>query len=623
MKLFRKLSFVLVIFSLISGSAFAAENRSEDTLSYELDQTILVTAKTFNRFQTDFPFEKDRFIENLATNNFQLIRKGSFFAQDIYADGFRRGDINVTVDGEHYHSACPNRMDSPLTRVNSLEMASITFSKNSSGGYNGLGGSVSYHREQPIMPLLIRSGYSYSAGAMENSDFAFLANDRNHRITGRYATGKGYDDAEGRSFVDLYGYKEDYSFKLAEVALMGANKNIDYRLAFTYTDNVMFPYLMMDERLNRVYNGYVKYLDYKLYFNYTDHLMDNNLRVSPMFMETAVTNLTVGLNGSFFDVYYRNWDSDNIFVTPMLTLKNHLMPDVHELNAVSFYQKDLEHLSAWGKIGMRYLSAEDSSLTLHRTLYPEADNNVAHMLASAGIARFWKMKNGLNFSATLDMSLEPPETETQFISVKKPMNKPAWVGNPELDSPLRIGVRTESNYKNFGLELFANHVWNYVNLTARMVESQPYQTYDNIDAVLLGFNLYGNSKYYDFTLSYTWANNTTLDTALSEIAPLTFIGKLKAPAFKKIHSFVRLTYNDAQTNVDETIGETATGSWARLDLGLDYRIKDYKLSLEIENLTDELYTRHLSYQRNPYASGARVYEPGRTLRLSLYYDKLF
>ena len=73
-----------------------------------------------------FPTTKDNFNKVLNVNGFNLIRKGTFFAQDIYSEGYKRDDITVVVDGERYHSACPNRMDSPLTRVNPLEMKLIT-----------------------------------------------------------------------------------------------------------------------------------------------------------------------------------------------------------------------------------------------------------------------------------------------------------------------------------------------------------------------------------------------------------------------------------------------------------------------------------------------------------------
>jgi len=45
------------------------------------------------------------------------------------------------------------------------------------------------------------------------------------------------------------------------------------------------------------------------------------------------------------------------------------------------------------------------------------------------------------------------------------------------------------------------------------------------------------------------------------------------------------------------------------------------LALEVENVTDALYTHHLSYLRDPFAAGLRVWEPGRIVRLTASFDR--
>ena len=46
------------------------------------------------------------------------------------------------------------------------------------------------------------------------------------------------------------------------------------------------------------------------------------------------------------------------------------------------------------------------------------------------------------------------------------------------------------------------------------------------------------------------------------------------------------------------------------------------ISLEVENITNTLYYQHLSYLRDPFASGSRVYEPGTTVRLNFRLNQL-
>ena len=105
-----------------------------------------------------------------------------------------------------------------------------------------------------------------------------------------------------------------------------------------------------------------------------------------------------------------------------------------------------------------------------------------------------------------------------------------------------------------------------------------------------------------------------------EIPPFSLRYTAKSPTVSGLSGYVRHTYNDAQTRVDEDLQEAPTTSWHRVDLGVTYRLKDVRLALEVNNLTDELYYQHMSYLRNPYSSGARLYEPGRTVYLNLVFE---
>ena len=110
--------FLFFLVGIISTNSISAQE-SDSLKNYWLNQ-VEIKAKRINLGDNNNKISKDNLENILAKNGFALIRKGVFFAQDIYADGLKRGDINVVIDGERYHSACPNRMDSPLTRVNPL-----------------------------------------------------------------------------------------------------------------------------------------------------------------------------------------------------------------------------------------------------------------------------------------------------------------------------------------------------------------------------------------------------------------------------------------------------------------------------------------------------------------------
>ncbi|MBK7867526.1 MAG: hypothetical protein IPJ75_11405 [Ignavibacteriales bacterium] len=79
----------------------------------------------------------------------------------------------------------------------------------------------------------------------------------------------------------------------------GRNQDLKYGASFTYTENISFPYLQMDEKFNRLFLQISPGKGNKIYANYTSHLMNNSLRISPMMMETDAKNLTIGATGGF------------------------------------------------------------------------------------------------------------------------------------------------------------------------------------------------------------------------------------------------------------------------------------------------------------------------------------
>ncbi len=621
LKLF--LGFIALAILLMPSFSYGQtdETTQSDTASVILANKIMVMGTKLTRSTTDFPSEKDRFAEVLHTNGFGLINKGVFLAQDVFSDGFKRGDISIVLDGERYHCACPNRMDSPLARTNSLEMESIDLNKTSASEQSNIGGCVCYHREKPRELALARVGMTQSLGASETSDFGFIYNTHNHRLAGRYATGKGYEDAEGKSFVDLYGFKENSSYELIEGSITGMYKNIIYRSEITYTKDIMFPYLLMDERENKVFSLSLEYNDIKLYMNYTDHLMDNGLRTSMGSMITDASNLTVGLTGSFYELYYRNWNADNEIRTPMTTINNHMIPDVGLLSGTISQRLESDYFTLWGRFGFVYQKiANEEDVKIYQLLNEKATDSRSYALFDIGVNHFYDLLNNLSGSITLDFSKQTPPVENLYISVKKPAGKEWWVGNPTLKSPARTSLRANIQYKDIIFEAYGTYIWDYVNLVGQNTPERNYRTYENIDAVLFGFNLSGNWKYYDITASYIWAENESDKTPLVEIVPFSVRANLKSPAYKNISGNIRFSYNDAQTRIDESLYELPTSSWFQVDLGLNYKMKALMFSLTIQNLTDELYYQHMSYLRDPFSSGARVYEPGRTIMLNVLYN---
>ena len=199
------------------------------------------------------------------------------------------------------------------------------------------------------------------------------------------------------------------------------------------------------------------------------------------------------------------------------------------------------------------------------------------------------------------------------------MTKPNWSGNPTLDQPYRAVLRGMVAYENLSLEIYYSRVWNYVNLT-KIPGVKPVQTYNNVDASLIGTNFSFTSKFVDLSLSYTYAQNLTNDSPLSEIRPFESVLKLRSPKFWGMNLLAAISYEAEQTRIDLMLNESATPAWYRADIGINYILDNLKVNLMIENVTNQLYYKHLSYLRNPFASGVNVFEPGRNVYLSFTYS---
>jgi iron complex outermembrane receptor protein len=620
------LLFYSLIFTLtLNANLFAQWNDSIKV--YWLD-AVEVTSQRLNLGDYQTPVEKDNLSSLLNRNGFNLIRKGVFFAQDVYADGFKKGDINVVVDGERYHCACPNRMDSPLSRVNPLELESLQLSKTATSNQSGLGGKVSFHRAAPVEPVTLKAGFSGSSASSQSFDGSISAEGHNNRISIRYSTGIPYKDADARSFKDLYGYKENFTYKLGELSFNGKANKWKYGATFTYAENVSFPYLRMDERNNKVFSGHISYSNNKVYFNYTRHLMDNGLRQRTMSMENIGKNLTIGAVSDFYDAYFRNWNLDNVMIMPMMmsptTITNKMIPDLNIYYAALHRELSFGKISVAGRVGISHHNVgEEERIEFYRTLYPKAEGGRWFPVIGLSANYAVMFNNDWGAGALIEAGSEAPETEYLFIALQRPMNAPNWSGNPTLHQPVRGTLRGSINYQYIILDGFATQVWNYANLTNTKVGDKPYTTYENVNAYMLGMNLRFEWEFIQLDASYTYAQNTTNDSPLSEIQPLSIATKLTSPVFYSSVVYLKHTYNDAQTRVDESLNESTTPAWNRIDIGVMYNAGNILISIDLENLTNTLYYQHLSYLRDPFASGFKIFEPGTSIRLNVRLNSVF
>jgi iron complex outermembrane receptor protein len=214
------------------------------------------------------------------------------------------------------------------------------------------------------------------------------------------------------------------------------------------------------------------------------------------------------------------------------------------------------------------------------------------------------------------------------------MNTPTWVGNPDLD-PVRnnqadLGVKFTGDTFYLNGSVFYSWIDDYIV----MVEIDdpdgpgagtlpPARTYQNVDASIWGGELSGQISlpfdlYMSASLSYTEGENRDTDAPLAEMPPLS--GNLSL-RFDNDTWFLEVQerFADKQDRVDKELNEEETSGWGVTDLKAGTNLNQWSIIAGVNNLFDKYYYTHLSYQRDPFRTGAKVPETGAFGYLTVMY----
>lgn len=572
--------------------------------------------------------EGDRINNVLLKSPFHLIRRGTGAVSDLYSDGMKRADINVTVDGERFTTACPNRMDTRVGQIDLMDIKAVDMSRNSAVLQSGLGGQLDFRRRLPGEERKIYGQFLGGFDHSEEFDGSLAIEGNRMRLGGRFRSYNPYTDAEDRTFTEMYGYAEEAKTEIYEVRGHMAYDEGDAVFTYENSKDVLFPYLLMDERSNDHYQASAAFKGHRVYFNHTEHVMDNYLRKSYTMtdMVTDATNTMYGVVGDFYEVYARNWNADNFIIpqaNPAMRKDNHMLPDVWRYG-VSFQHEIGDEENPWlflraGAVQTKI--GDKDQLDLYRILEPDAEESSWSFPVGATATHLTDLSDDVLLGLSAEVSSDAPSVEMQYIATDKPGTKPDWVGNPELKDPLRATVRAALQKNLIQLEVFTTHIWNYPYLAKRSIEDAMYQTYEGVDALLAGANIFATWKYFDGGVNWNWGEKTEDNSPMAEIQPVTLYLGASSPVVGQYFSgHILYQHAAGQGRVDESLDETTSGAWNRVDLGVSMEKDQFKLTLDAENLTNVLYSQHLSYLRSPFASGLRIYEPGRTFRAILSYS---
>jgi iron complex outermembrane receptor protein len=606
------------------------------------------------------------------------IRKGGI-ANDVVLRGFFRDNINVLIDGDRVYGACPNRMDPPafhvdFSQVERIEIIKGPFDVRHQGSMAGLVNIITKKPEKGFHLKLNASAGSFNF--INLSPVVSYADDKLNILVGySYRYSKPYKDGDGKKITEYANYKPQFiNSKAFEIntywTKLGFKPIENHSVEFSYTKqdarHVLYPYLRMDaiydktDRFNMNYqidgiSDTLKSLKFHLYYTKVDHWMDDRYRTSAGMglwsmatdakskayggrLEANLGDLTLG-----FEAYKRNWDAIN-YMGMMGT--QYVIPDVdtESFGLYGEYKKNLsDRLRLVAGLRLDTTKTQADSSKANTNLYFAYKNtrstSKTDTYPSGNIQLFYELQKGTELFVGLGHSVRVPDPQERYFALRR-MSGSDSVGNPELkpskNTELDLGIKHSTDRALIKAAAFYSYVQDYitvhnqnrVNSVPGVMNSQA-RSYENVNAQFFGgevdLRLSLTQELFLFGgMSYVQARKETKpekninSSNVAEIPPLKTRLALrydKGMYFGEVETILSATQNRTDTD----LREQKTSGYGVVNIKVGGNFKGFTLNAGIDNVFDKRYFEHLSYLRDPFTTGVKVPEPGRTFYVNVSY----
>jgi iron complex outermembrane receptor protein len=603
------------------------------------------------------------------------LRKGGI-ANEVVLRGLQSRDLNVLVDGQRVYGACPNHMDPAAFHVDFAEVERVEVGKGPFDVKNqgGLGGTVNVVTRKPEPGWHATPGLAAgSFGLVNPSLTAGRGGTRLSALAGAsYRTSDAFRDGAGRRFTELANYlpdrQGDRAFSIGTAwgrVVWAPSTGHQVDLAYTRQDSgaLLYPYLLMDalwddtDRLNLRYEaaglgrrrasvraqGYLARVDHWM----TDERRTSSLgKPRPYSMgtraatttaggkvEAALGGLSLGLEG-----YERRWDATNEMAGSAYAPQA-MIPGVSVRLGGAFaeYTRPLGHglaLSAGARLDAARTEADVGRA--NTALY-EAYQGTSALTASdtlpAGKVRLAWRRGAFEVAGGVGHAARAPEANERYLALRRMGTD--WVGNPGLEPSRNTSLDATATLTRGGFRveasLYRSRVAGYVTVydQARRaavpgVVNATARSFANVDATLAGGELafslpvlFGR-VFVSGDASYVRGSQDGDASRGIEPGPLAEMPPLRGRVSARyddggVFGSVEGVFAADQERVDASLQEARTPGWGVMNLAAGLRKGRLRVALGVANVFDRLYTDHLSYQRDPFRTGARVPEPGRSL----------
>ncbi len=545
-----------------------------------------------------------------------------------------------------------------------------------------LGGSVNVIRTRSRAGLHFSPSLRWSSfGFLNPSIHASAGNDRFEALGGySYRESQPFRDGRGARVTSIGGYRPDFidddAFRIhtgwGQIRFSpGANQSGE--LSYTRQDgaNILYPYLMMDspyDIADRLSAGYefrelgaaLERIRIAAYYTAVNHWMTDEKRISSLTardafsMATFARTRTSGGRSDFFlrkgwtlgfETYQRNWNAVNSMRSARMVMDQSILPNVNTTvtGVYSDWKRSLTDRIRIGA-GLRLDTAQmevrkrDPELALYRAykgvdgLMRRDTNPSAQLHLGVGLS------GNLELFAGAASTVRVPDAQERYFSQRRMGSD--WVGNPGL-RPVRnheVNVGAAYRRRAFHLKpaLFYSRlpdlivVHNQLRRTMQPGVMNPMaRSYANADA-----RQFGGEITYGAPLGARWLISGgasyvrggkdvnpalgILDSNLAEMPPLRARSTVRYGTRRWFAEAEGIAAR-AQRRVDTDLRETPTPGYATASLKAGFHAWKMNITAGIDNLFDRYYLEHLSFQRDPFRTGARLPEPGRVTFLNIGY----
>lgn len=586
---------------------------------------------------------------------------------DIVLRGFKKDNLNVTIDDAKVCGACPNRMDPPAMHVSSSQIASVEVQEGPFDvtQFGSLGGAINVVTKDPLKGLhgevsATLGSYDYrkiSTTLEGGNDTVQALVGYSRETSGQYKDGDGKtmsEQADSSSKPYNTTHKNDNAYERQNfwakvVGNIGDNQKLTLSYFGDRADNVLYPRYPMDALMDNTDMFKAKYqlfalgeysdeLSIEAYHSKVEHDMGTDFRtgISSVSLVDATiqgvraentasiaeTEITFGL-----DLSTRNWNGTKGNRTnPYTTIQ---IPDADTEN-IGIYAKALKTLASLDLSGgLRY---DDTSIDADQSLTGMSttkDRDYANVSANV-LGRYHYSTHGNFFVGAGQSSRVPDARELYFASV----------GNTNLNETINreIDMGIEHTFGNLHLKgtLFYSDLKDYI-YAYKVVGSTT--SFANIDARIVGGDItadYALNKEWNIESGIAYQKGTKKDVGqLDSLATLAQTDKDLAD-IPPLKGRVALVFDDTKNYAEAELiaarhqtydvnnGEQAIGGYGILNLKYGTELGNgFSLTAGINNFFDRTYAVSNSYiGLTTIMEGAQplvLNEPGRNFYTTLSY----